>query len=143
MDVEGDDSMKKLFLYFFYILFLVSCISAPTKHVPVEFHFPLKQTKIYSTSEVIERIAVSDTWLAVYTPGSVTGVDIESGESLWKMKLAIQADDPLSFVMVDNLLLATTPDQVWVIDQLGQKKRTNLESIDTETKRIIRVASVN
>jgi outer membrane protein assembly factor BamB len=59
------------------------------------------------------------------------------------MKLAIQADDPLSFVMVDNLLLATTPDQVWVIDQLGQKKRTNLESIDTETKRIIRVASVN
>jgi outer membrane protein assembly factor BamB len=134
--------MKQLGLYFFSVLLLVSCISIPMNRIPVESNFPLKQDKIFSTSDVIERIAVSESWLAVYTPGTVTAIDIETGKPLWQMNLMIQSDDPLSFLMKDSSLIATTTNQVWMIDKLGQKEKLNIESEDVKTKSIIRVASV-
>ena len=134
--------MKLLWLHFLWVLTLFSCASPYESHVPVKSNFPLQKIQIFSADDVIERIALSDTWMAVYTSGTATAIELETKETLWKTNLTIQAADPLAFVIVGDALVATSAHQVLLIDKLGQKKKLTLESADEDNREIIRVAAV-
>lgn len=138
----GDDYMKLLWLYLLSLGVLFSCASPYETQVPVESDFPLKQEQIFSTDDVIKRIAVSDTWMVVYTPGTARIIDLDTKEIHWTTNLSSQADDPLGFVIVDDVLVATSEDQVVVMDKLGSKKTLTLAAPDEEKRDIIRVAGV-
>ncbi|MEO7841028.1 MAG: PQQ-binding-like beta-propeller repeat protein [Anaerolineales bacterium] len=134
--------MKLLWPSLLWVFVLFSCASPYEAHLPVESNFPLKQNQIFSTDEVIKRIAVSDTWMVVYTPGTARIIDLDTKKILWETNLKIQADDPLAFVIVDEVLVATSENQVVLMDKLGYKKTLTLAAPDEDTKDIIRVAAV-
>ena len=117
------NDVKRLWLPFLWIFVLFSCASPFEKHLSVGAKFPLTENQIFYSDDIIESVAVSGTWIAVYTSGVVTAIDIETRKTLWTINLTVQTEDPQAFVIVDDVLVATSANQVTLIDKLGQKKK--------------------
>ena len=130
--------MKLLWLCLLWVFVLSACGAPSDNQFPVESNFPLEQIRIFSTEENIERVATSNNWLAIYTSGALTAVDIQTKKPLWHMNVTIQAEDPLGLLMVNDILVATSTNQVFLIDKLGEKKELSLESPE---ENIIRLAA--
>lgn len=121
--------MKKLqLLFFLFTVILCSCASRRDTYDPVVSNFPLNQNQILPVNDLVKRIAVADTWIAIYTPAMLRAVDINTQETLWQMNLEVQEDDELGLQVVDDTLIAIATNQVFLINRSGEKTELTLES---------------
>lgn len=130
--------MKKLKILFVLLsVVLFSCSLALEKNILIESNFPLRQSYIFSVDEVVQKVAVTDTWFAIYTPGKLTGVEIETQATLWSLDSSVRADTESEFQIIDDTLIAASTNQVFLVNKSGQKLEINLEPKEEDIIRLI------
>ncbi len=106
---------------------LLSCNAPSDSLTPVQSNFPLKQTMIFPSNDVIEKIAVSDNWMAISGSGKITGVDIKRQKILWTVDFSVFMDSDPEFQIINDTLVAASYDQVILVNKTGQKREITLD----------------
>jgi len=121
------------------LIILPSCGSDLENRILVESNFPLKQVQNFSVNESIEKIAVSDTWIATYSSGKVTAWDVETQKTLWSIDLPVRTDKDSEFQISNDILISASTDQIFLVNKLGKKEELNLLS---EGENIVRLVAI-
>ena len=120
-------------------IILPSCSSDLENRTSVESNFPLKQVQTFSVNESIEKIAVSDTWIAIYTRGKVTAVDVETQKTLWSIDL-VRTDTDSEFQIINDILVAATEnDQIVLVNKFGQKRELDMKHEEGRITRLVAI----
>lgn len=105
---------------------VLSSCNPPKAQFPIESNFPLEQVFSVSVDEDIERVAVSDTWIAIQTVEKITAIDSTSLEVIWSIPFLAGSTDDSKFQITNNYLIVAANDQIVMIDKDGQQKQLNL-----------------
>ena len=105
---------------------LISCGTPSGNSAPVESNFPLKQVFSIPVDEVIQRLAVLDTWIAIGTPNKIIAIDIDTQKTLWSVDFRPTASFEDKFQFTNDTLVAASSDQIILLDRAGQKRKLNL-----------------
>jgi outer membrane protein assembly factor BamB len=105
-----------------------------------ETNFPLKQVATISIDDVIEDIAVGDTWIAIRTYHTITAIDIDTFEKLWDIDKQVSTFGE-GFQIVNDILVAASKEQIFLIDRQGQQRDFNLKPRKAQIN-VIRLAAI-
>jgi outer membrane protein assembly factor BamB len=131
--------MKKVISILFILPMILSCVLVSTPPVG-ETNFPLQQVASIPVDGEIQQIAVADTWIAVSTYGHITALDKDSQQILWDLDFNALNEEN-RFQMVNDTVIASSYDQIILIDKNGQKKEIVL-SPQKDSNNIIKIAAV-
>jgi outer membrane protein assembly factor BamB len=134
-----DDNAMKIKLAFLVLLFVMTSCNTNPQPVPIEVNFPLKQFSSISSESIIQKIAVSPSWLALYRQGEIVAFDVETGTQLWSKSVTISPGSDDEFSIIGDTLVTASDHDVIQIDRSGQERRLALR---TGEKTIIRIAAV-
>ena len=126
--------MKKLLLVLTTLPIILSCMLYSSPPLG-ESNFPLKKVLTTSIKADIQGIAVGDTWIAVRTQDAIIAFDIDTLKELWTLDIQVSALRE-NFQMVNDILVAASEEQIFLIDRRGNKKEID---VDAEVKQIIRM----
>jgi outer membrane protein assembly factor BamB len=132
-------TMKKIFLALVSLSMIVSCRFSTNTPLG-ETNFPLEKVAEILIEENIEEVAVGETWIAVATGDSISGFDIETQEQLWSIDFSVMTYSDPSFRMVNDTLIAASPDQLLVIEKVGTARQIDL---NPEGKTILHLSAAN
>ncbi len=121
------------------LIILPSCGSNLETRTPVDSDFPLKQVQIFPATEAVEKVAVSDTWIATYSSGKVTAWDVETQKTLWSIDLPVRTDKDSEFQISNDILISASTNQIFLVNKLGEKEELNLLS---EGENIVRLVAI-
>ena len=120
------------------ILITVSCGVPTSESEKTEFNFPLSQSVVVQVNHDIEKMAISDIWVAIATPSKLTAIDITSNTTIWTLDdFLLDKDSDLQ--IVDNALIATTYNEVLVVDEAGHKQSINLKPSTEDVVQLVGV----
>src|SRR5687768_11826684 len=105
-----------------------------------EFDFPLNKAFTIPVDGNIIEIAVADDWIAVHTYKKITAIDMDTKEILWSLDFPVISWGE-GFLMNNDVLIAASPEQIMVMNKLGEKKEINLHSDVKTITRILAVSS--
>jgi outer membrane protein assembly factor BamB len=88
--------------------------------------FPLELIKTYKTDYSIEKLAVSDSWIAISGANQITAIDLQSDKVLWVVN-DIFIDKDSRFEIVNGILFVATSDNVIMINKTGEKQLIKLK----------------
>ncbi len=128
-----------LILFITLAIMLTSCKSAKDQ-LPIDSNFPLQQVAKFSFDETIERLAISDTWVAMQTADGLIGFDMNSSETLWSIPFDVWYATGSKFQIIDDYLIAASDTQVALISRDGQLTPLNIAS--SEGGKIWRLVAV-
>lgn len=118
---------------------LLSCNISEGQEASIELDFPLEQVQNLPTNEAIEKIAVSDTWIATYSSGKVTAWDVETRKTLWSIALPVRTDNDSEFQIINDILVAAYTDQIFLVNKLGQKSELDLPPEEGGITRLVAI----
>ena len=127
VDDRKNSTMKKLIIIFMLGLMAVSCGVISPQTFPQNQNFPLVNVVEIPSKDKIEKVAISDTWLAIQTQNNLTGLDIVTQKQLWSIPFS--GDVTSKFSIVNDNLVAASNYQIVVVNKLGQKKVIDLGAI--------------
>lgn len=111
---------KKLLVFLGFIcLFANSCRVFPSEISPRASEFPLVLTDSIEI-EKIQRIALSDEWVAVQTPGEITAIDMKTKNTLWKLQSTVPDIDS-EFEIIDNNLIFASQNEIVILTKSGER----------------------
>jgi outer membrane protein assembly factor BamB len=84
----------------------------------------------------IYKLGVAEDWIVVGQLNGVTAIDTKSGKTLWKIGLSLDADSLL--LISDDVLVAASASQLFVINKAGEK----LHTIDLQPKQSTEVVGM-
>jgi hypothetical protein len=112
---------------FITTMVLLSGCKAAGHQLPIESNFPLKQAVNISSNEEIERMAVSDTWMAIQTSSKLIGLDINSQERLWSVDFKLWYTRGTKFQIVNDNLIAASRKEIILVNREGQATNIALD----------------
>jgi len=77
--------------------------------------------------------------MATYSSGKVTAWDVETQKTLWSIDLPVRADKDSEFQISNDILIAASTDQIFLVNKLGEKEELNLLS---EGENIVRLVAI-
>jgi outer membrane protein assembly factor BamB len=92
-------------------------------------NFPMKEVWSSKFDFAVYKLGVADDWIVVGQSTSLTAIDTESGQTLWKMDIILDLDSLLP--ISDDLLITASKNQLLVVDKTGQ----TVSTIDFDPKR--------
>jgi len=90
-----------------------------------EFNFPLRQSVEVQVDHNIEKMAISDTWVAIAIPSKLTAINLMGNTVIWTLN-GFLLDKDSDMQIVDNMLIATTYNEILVIGEAGDRQSINL-----------------
>jgi outer membrane protein assembly factor BamB len=131
----------KMILAILILSILLSCCTSSGNSAPVESNFPLNQILSIPVDEVIQRLAVLDTWIAIGTPNKIIAMDIDTQKTLWSIDFQPKPGFDDQFQFINDTLVAASTDEIILLDRNGQKRKINLPLYRNNSK-IIDVAAI-
>jgi outer membrane protein assembly factor BamB len=108
------------------ILITASCGLSSSENEKTETNFPLRQSSVIQVDHDIEKMAITDTWIAITTPNKLTAMDISTNTVIWTLdNFLLDKDSDLQ--ITDNTLFATTYGEVLAVNESGDRKSINLK----------------
>jgi len=111
--------MKKTTIIFILGLIAVACGITPSQTLPQNQNFPLIGVAEIPSNNKVQKIAVSDTWLAIQDQNNLVGFDLTTQKKLWSIPFHLDTDS--SFSIVNDNLVAASGTQIILINKSGQK----------------------
>jgi outer membrane protein assembly factor BamB len=130
---------KTLFVLGVLLIILPACGSDRKTRTPVESNFPLKQVQIFPSEEVIQKIAVSNSWIATYSSDKMTAIDTETQKILWSINFNVFTDFDSEFQISNDTLIAAATDQILLVDKSGSRRTLNLEPKGGNITRLVAI----
>lgn len=121
----------------FLWLFTNSCRVFASENHPDVGEFPLVLTDSMEI-EKVQRIAFSDEWIAVQTPGEITAIDLKTKNVLWKIQ-SLAPDIDSEFEIVDDNLIFASQDEVFILAKNGERIPLTLNPNQDQLIRLIAV----
>lgn len=125
------------------IYVLLACIILTTTSCGIsvnenEINFPLRQSVVIQVDYDIEKMALSDTWVAVAAPSKLTTMDITTNTVIWTFDNFL-LDKDSNLQIVDTVLIAATYNEILVVDKAGDKQSVNLKPSREEVVQLVAV----
>lgn len=101
-------------------------------------NFPMKESWSSKFDGAVYKLGVTDDWIVVGQSESITAIDTESGKAMWTMDITLDTDSLL--LISDDVLIAASSSQLFVINKAGEKLHTIKLSSKQSTEVVARYA---